>query len=90
MHAPHISVLPIHSDDAGQNSKGESGLYLVSPATPTRNSEQEKIQFLEAKLHDATYEIARLKATLLQKEQLLQNFRVREYELKAAYLQALA
>lgn len=82
MNAPHINSQEIHVKERDSNTTSSNGgkkLYLV----PNTSEESSKEQILQEQMRQAQYEIARLQAMLLHKEQLLQNFHVREQELKS-------
>ncbi len=78
MMAPHASSIASHKDDNGKS------IYLVSGVSAGATGEDVKIKLLEEKVHQLNYELARLTSRLFHKDQLLQNFHVREQELKAA------
>jgi hypothetical protein len=90
MFAPHSSSALMRIEDTEPTAKAtdnEIGLYLVTPTSADTSAAGSKIEWLEEKMRQANYEIARLQSLLLHKEQLLQNFRVRERELKVAFFQ---
>lgn len=83
MNSPHANSRAIQAErrDLNVNSTvGDKKIYLVP-----KNSEERSVEWtLREQMMQVRNEVARLEALLLHKEQLLQNFRVREQELKAS------
>lgn len=71
-------------------STNESNLYLVAPTKQDQSLvmksqlEISKIQLLEEQVRKLSKELAFMSSLIDQKERLLQNFHVREQELKAS------
>ena len=90
MMVPHSGLNVIRTNNVEHGKESDSGLYLVSSVNNSISADQIRIKSLEEKLRQATLEIARLNASVCQKEQLLQNFHIREQELKASLFQPVA
>ncbi|MBS1812335.1 MAG: hypothetical protein JST84_29490 [Acidobacteria bacterium] len=91
MIAPHIDINQSWRNEAEQeanNSVDRNGFYLVPGTSAVPSSEGERIKLLEAKVRQLNQEIYNLTSQLVQKDVLLQNFRVREQELKIAMFRA--
>lgn len=87
MIAPHNSSSVLskneieHTANPGNNGKS---IYLVSGTKAAMDIDDNKIQLLEKQVRQLNEELARVSSLLFYKEQLLQNFHVRERELKAS------
>ena len=87
MIAPHSSSSVISKNEREDNANlGNAGksLYLVPGTRATLDVDDNKIQLLEKQVRQLNEELARMSSLLFHKEQLLQNFHVRERELKAS------
>lgn len=88
MIAPHVKTPLTQADERGLITNAniiEPGLYLVPTTRTDAHKEHTNMEVLVEKVRQAHSEIARLQSLLLHKEQLLQNFYIREQELKAAF-----
>lgn len=93
MIASHVKTPLTPADERGLMADAnirEPGLYLVPTTRTDAHKEHTNLEILEEKVRQANSEIARLQSLLLHKERLLQNFYVREQELKAAFFRPQA
>lgn len=82
MIAPHINSKAYQVEKCDSNAN-EKPLYLVPSTNSFADGEQVNALAMEEKLRQAHHEIARLQT-------LLQNFHVREQELKASFFRPQA
>lgn len=88
---PHVtSVATIESLNENvleDNFAKETNLYLIQPNKSTALVEVDQVKRLERELRSLQSELARLTSLINQKDILIQNFRIREQELKTSLLQ---
>ena len=83
MMAPHASSIVIQKKDVIESDNSNS-LYLVPGVKAAATVEDTKVRLLEENVRQLKQELAQMTSLLFHKEQLLQNFHVREQELKAS------
>jgi hypothetical protein len=88
MGRPHINNNAARKQEVEENfdsTFNSRKLHLVPSVTLSKTKEDQRVQALVEQVRQLTKELALMSSLLSQKDQLLQNFRVREQELKASF-----
>jgi hypothetical protein len=88
MSRPHINRNAALKQEVEENFDStfhSKKLHLVPTTTISNISEDQRVQALREQVKQLNRELALMSSLLSQKDQLLQNFRIREQELKASF-----
>ncbi len=88
MSRPHVNDNAARKQETEENLNSTFSsrkLHLVPGVMINQNSEDQRIQALVEQVRQLNKEVALMNSLLSQKDQLLQNFRIREQELKASF-----